>query len=80
MSKITTKPDAPGVIDGGLHGEFYTVAEFCRRVRMRRYAFDQARRNGLVVIEVGRSRYVRGSDWARFLEQQAEKQAASVAD
>jgi len=68
--------EAPGIItaDSAL-----TVREFRRRTGLQQYAFTQARKAGLRVVELGRKRYVLGSDWLKFLRQEAEKQEAPSA-
>jgi len=56
----------PGVIRAD---EVYTINEFCRRSGLGDYAFRQARRDGLRVVEVGKKRFVRGADWLGYLDQ-----------
>jgi len=70
----TTSNRVPGVID---RDAAYSLAEFRRRTGLGSYAFRQARTAGLRVVEVGRKRYVLGSDWLRFLEQQAAEESSA---
>lgn len=60
--------------------ESYSVPEFCRRVGLGRYAFGQARKNGLAVVEFGRKRRVRGVDWLDFERRMLEKQRAKICE
>ena len=54
--------------------ESYSIPEFKRRSTLGAYAFTQARRAGLRVIEVGKKRFVRGADWHAFLDAAADSQ------
>ena len=35
------------------------------------YAFKKARQDGLLVVEIGKKRYVRGTDWLTHLDRKA---------
>lgn len=59
--------------------ESYLVPDFRRKARLGLYAFRKAREAGLVVVEFGRKRYVRGCDWLEFLEKQAERAREATA-
>ena len=49
----------------------YPLPVFMQRAGLSRWAFRQARRNGLPVKVVGRRRYILGTDWLAFLANQA---------
>lgn len=55
-----------GVIEDGVT---YPLPLFMKLVGLSDWGMRLARRNGLIVRQVGRRRYVRGADWSRFLEQ-----------
>lgn len=73
MTDRTPTPKPPGVID---RDAAYSLREFSARAGLNAHALRAARRKGLRVVALGRKRYVLGSDWLRFLEQQAEESSA----
>lgn len=64
---MNTQSRTPGVIRGD---EAYTVAEFRRRTGLGDFAWRQLRHE-LRVVEVGKKRFVRGTDWLEFLARKA---------
>ena len=64
---MSTNGRSPGVIRAD---ECYTVPELRRRAALGDYAFREARKAGLRIVEFGRKRYVLGQDWLEFLRQQ----------
>ena len=63
----------PGVIRAD---EAYSVAEFRRRAGLGDYAWRQVRRQ-MRVVEVGKKRYVLGSDWLAYLSRIADTQESA---
>lgn len=58
----------------------YSLAEFAKAAGLNADAVRAARRRGLRVLTIGRSRFVRGADWEQFLlsqQPQQEKAGAS---
>ena len=51
----------------------YTVAEFRKRMGIGDFAMRKLRADGLHVVEVGRKRFIRGSDWYDFLGEAANQ-------
>jgi hypothetical protein len=63
MAAIITTPE--GVVRPG---EIYQKGEFLQRVGLKETGFRTARRNGLQVVYTGGKCFVRGADWAAYLD------------
>ena len=57
--------------------EIYPLEIFKRRSGLDAWALRQARRNGLRVLTIGRRRFVRGCDFAEYLDQIAKEPATA---
>lgn len=56
-------------------GSIYTLEDFKNRTGLQKSAIRQMRRGGLVVKRIGRCRFVRGSDFADYMEKLAQSDA-----
>ena len=69
---MTTPPTAPrGVISAH---EVYTLAEFRRRLGWGAHALRQARAAGLRFVTIGREKYIRGEEFARWVKSMEDLQ------
>ncbi len=68
---------SPGVINTA---ECYRLDEFRRRAGLGDLAFREVRKRGLRVVKVGKRVYIRGKDWADFLDSQVERKEAEPAE
>jgi hypothetical protein len=79
QTRSNAKP--PGHIQTALaplsSSEIYPLEVFKRRSGLDAWALRQARRNGLRVLTIGRRKFVRGSDFADYLEKVATEPAAA---
>lgn len=55
----------------------YPLADFMSRVGLGEFAMRRARREGLRVVRMGKSVFVRGEDFIDFLNKQAEPSAVA---
>jgi hypothetical protein len=84
--RTTAQTDANGKPPGRIQSamaplsvhEVYPLEIFKRRSGLDDWALRQARRNGLRVLTVGRRRFVRGSDFAVYLDQIANEPATTT--
>lgn len=67
---MTAHQPAPGVIQAD---EAYTVDEFRRRAGLGDFTWRQVKKE-LLVIPLGRKKYVRGCDWLEYLDRLAVEQ------
>ena len=57
-------------------GKMYDYQDFLRRTGLGGYAMRQAKKKGLVVVELHGKQFVRGDDWFDYVERQTAPNAA----
>lgn len=60
-------------------GGVYPISQFKELSGLKSYAFRNAVKKGLKTINIGRRKYVRGSDFLAFLDKQASEQETTTA-
>lgn len=60
-------------------GGVYTLDQFKQIVGLQNCAYRNAVKKGLKTIQIGRRKYVRGSDFLAFLDRQASEQETTTA-
>ncbi len=67
----------PGVIRAD---EVYTVSEFRKRSGLGDFAFRKVRQSGLRIVDVGKKRFILGTDWIKYLNEIGKDVAATPSD